>query len=605
MRNAETVLNVIRERGRRGLPLERLYRQLFSRELFLLAYGRIYANKGAMTPGIGTETVDGMSLAKIDAIIDALRHERYRWEPAKRIYIPKKTKGRRPLGLPTWSDKLVAEVVRLLLEAYYDVQFSDHSHGFRPGRGCHTALSEIVNVWQGTRWFIEADISDYFGSLDHKIMVGVLSARIHDGRFLRLISNMLKAGYLEDWAWKATLSGAPQGGTASPCLSNIYLDRFDQWVEQSLLPEYNRGRKRRRNNRYEAIGNEIRRAKRHGDRKTVRLLCQQRRLVPSYDPDDPGYRRLRYVRYCDDFLLGFAGPRHEAEQIKSKIQVFLRDELKLELSESKTLITHAVSQAARFLGYQIRTQQADTKITAGRRSVNARIGLFVPPDVIRQRCARYMSKGKPARLGARIRDTDFTIVAQYGSEFRGLAQYYLLAQDVYRLGKLRRVTELSMLKTLAAKHRSTVSKMAVKYKAVTDTPHGKRTCFQVVVPRDRGRKPLIAQFGGLPLKRAPKAVLTDRAPEMVSIRRNELIHRLLAGRCELCESTDRIEVHHLRKLADLKRQDRPDKPAWIYLMARRRRKTLVICRPCHDDIHKGQSSASLRNRSLESRMLLT
>ena len=605
MRDAETVLNIIRERGRRGLPLERLYRQLFNKELFLLAYGRIYANKGSMTPGVGSETVDGMSQAKIEAIIDALRHERYRWKPTKRIYIPKKNKGKRPLGLPTWSDKLVAEVVRMLLEAYYDVQFSDRSHGFRPGRGCHTALSEIVTVWSGTHWFIEGDISDCFGSLDHQFLLSVLAERIHDGRFLRLIGNMLAAGYLEDWRWNATLSGCPQGGVASPVLSNIYLDRFDKWVEQSLLPDYNHGRRRRRDERYQAVERAISKAKRRGDRQAVRLLCQQRRQLPSQDPNDPDYRRLRYARYCDDFLLGFAGPRHEAEQIKSKIQAFLREQLKLELSESKTLITHAVSQAARFLGYEIRTRHANAKLTAGRRSVNASIGLFVPRDVIRQRCARYMSRGKPAKRGMLFHDTDYSIVAKYGYEFRGLVQYYLLAQDVFRLDKLRWVTETSMLKTLAGKHKSTVSKMAAKYKTVIDTPEGKRTCFQVVVPRDRGRKPLVAQFGGIPLKRQRTAILSDLAPVLVSTTRNELIHRLLAGRCEICESTDRIEVHHLRKLADLHRHDRPDKPIWVQLMAMRRRKTLVLCRSCHQDIHKGQSSASTRKRSLESRMSLT
>jgi len=230
MRNAATVLGVIRERGRRGLPLERLYRQLFNPELFLLAYGRIYSNAGSMTPGVTKETVDGMSLAKIDAIIDVLRGERYRWRPVKRIYIPKKNGKVRPLGLPTWSNKLVAEVVRMLLEAYYDVQFSDHSHGFRRERGCHTALNEIVDVWCGTHWFIEGDISDCFGSLDHQVMLSILAERIHDGRFLRLIANMLTAGYSEDWRWNATLSGAPQGGIASPILSNIYLDRFDKFV---------------------------------------------------------------------------------------------------------------------------------------------------------------------------------------------------------------------------------------------------------------------------------------------------------------------------------------------------------------------------------------
>jgi hypothetical protein len=244
---------------------------------------------------------------------------------------------------------------------------------------------------------------------------------------------MLDAGYLEDWRWHATLSGAPQGGVASPILSNIYLDRFDKFVEQSLLPEYNHGKRRHRSQQYREVDQAIRRARRCGDRHAVRLLRQRLRSLPSQDPDDPDYRRLRYVRYCDDWLLGFAGPRHETEQIKSKIQTFLHEQLKLELSESKTLITHAVSQAARFLGYEIRTQHADTKITSGRRSVNARIGLFVPRDVIRKRCARYTRNGKPAQLGALLHDTDYSIVAKYAAEYRGLVQYYLLAQDVFRL----------------------------------------------------------------------------------------------------------------------------------------------------------------------------
>ncbi|MGW3661473.1 reverse transcriptase domain-containing protein [Streptomyces sp. NPDC005151] len=593
MQSAETVLGVIRERGRRGLPLERLYRQLFNKELFLLAYGRIYANKGAMTPGVTSETVDGMSLAKIDRIIGALRAESYRWSPARRVYIPKKT-GKRPLGMPPWSDKIVAEVVRLLLEAYYEPTFSDHSHGFRPARGCHTALSEVVEVWKGTHWFIEGDISDCFGSLDHDFLLSTLAETIHDGRFLQLIERMLKAGYLEDWRWHDTLSGCPQGGIASPVMSNIYLDRFDRFVEQQLIPDYGRGRRRGKHPAYQNVENRIRRATRHGDREAVLALRRERRTLPSQDPNDPGYRRLRYVRYCDDFLLGFAGPKHEAEEIKARIRTFLHDELKLELSEPKTLITHATSQAAHFLGYEIRAQHADTKITRNRRAVNGAIGLFVPRTVIRDRCARYMSKGKPAQRGPLLHDEDFTIVAKYGSEYRGFVQYYLLAQDVFRLAPLRWVMETSMLKTLAGKHKSAVAKMARRYKATIDTPEGRRTCFQVTVQRDRGRKPLIARFGGIPLKRQRTAVITDRRPVMATARRNELIHRLLAGQCEMCEGRTGLQVHHVRKLADLTKPGRPERPPWAHLMAMRKRKTLVVCDRCHQDIHAGRGTATTR-----------
>ncbi|WP_329407213.1 reverse transcriptase/maturase family protein [Nocardia vinacea] len=216
MQSAETVLGVLSERGSKGLPLDELYRQLFNPQLYLLAYGRIYANKGAMTPGVTAETVDGMSLNRIDRIIDAVRHERYRFSPARRVWIPKRNGKLRPLGLPTWSDKLLGEVIRLLLETYYEPQFSGRSHGFRPGRGCHTALSEVADTWTGTTWFVEGDVADCFGSLDHQVLLAILAEKIHDNRFLRLMRNMLEAGYLEEWTWNATLSGAPQGGVVTP-----------------------------------------------------------------------------------------------------------------------------------------------------------------------------------------------------------------------------------------------------------------------------------------------------------------------------------------------------------------------------------------------------
>jgi hypothetical protein len=426
-------------------------------------------------------------------------------------------------------------------------------------------------------------------------MRSILAEQIHDGRFLRLISHMLKAGYLEDWRWNATLSGAPQGGVASPILSHIYLDRLDQFVEQQLLPEYNHGRLRRRHPAYQTVEYGIQRAKRHGDREAVRGLRRPQRTLPSQAPNDPNYRRLRYVRYADDWRLGFAGPKHEAKEIKSRIRASLRDELTLARSESKTRITHATSQAARFLGSEVRAQHADDTLDRrGQRAVNAAIGLFVPKPVRRQRCARYLSEGKPAQRGALLHDDDFTIVAKYQAEYRGLVQYYLLAQDVFRLRQLHWVMETSLLKTLAGKHRSTVTKMARKHTATIETPDGPRACLQVTVERDGGRKPLVARFGGIPLRRQRTAVLTDLSPLMASTRRNELIHRLLTECCEVCDAQVHLEVHHVRQLADLNQPGRRERPAWMHLMAKRRRKTLVVCRRCHEDIHAGRVTVPVR-----------
>jgi group II intron reverse transcriptase/maturase len=588
MQNAETVLGVLRERGRRGLPLERLYRQLFNPQLYVMAYRKLYSNAGAMTAGVTGETVDGMSLTKIDSIIDAVRSERWRWSPVRRTYVPKRGGKRRPLGLPTWSDKLLAEVVRVLLNAYYDVQFSEHSHGFRPGRGCHTALQEVVDVWNGTAWFIEGDIARCFESLDHSIMLETLGEKIHDNRFLRLVGGMLSAGYLEDWKWGATLSGVPQGGIASPILSNIYLDRLDGYVESQLLPLFNRGRRRVENPAYARDSAAIRSARRRGDRAAVRALRLHRRSLPSRDPRDPGYRRLRYIRYADDVLLGFSGPKAEATQIKQLLRRFLHEELKLELSEQKTLITHARTGKARFLGYDIVTQHADDKLTNGKRSINGEIGLRVPEDAITRRCSPYMRHGKPWHRPQMLSDQDYSIISQYQAEYRGVVQYYLLAADVCHLNRLHWVIETSLLKTLAGKHGSSVAKMARKYKATIDTPHGPRVCFQTTVERGDGKEPLVARFGGIPLRRQRTAALVDRSPNLFTTSGNELIGRLTAGCCELCGSTQRLEVHHIRKLADLDKPGRNEKPAWVHIMAKRRRKTLIVCTACHDAIHAGR-----------------
>jgi len=586
MQDAETVLNVLRERGRRGLPCTELYRQLFNPSLFELAHGRIYANHGAMTPGADEETADGMSLAKTGRIIDALRHERYRFQPAKRVYIPKKSGKLRPLGLPSWSDKLVGEVIRLLLEAYYEPQFSGRSHGFRPGHGCHTALREVEDVWSGTTWFIEGDISDCFGSLDHEIMVQILAEKIHDNRFLRLVRNMLKVGYLEDWQYHQTLSGCPQGGVVSPILSNIYLDRLDKFAETVLIPEYTRGTVRRMNPDYAKVTRAIEDASRRGDRTAARQLRAQRRGIPRGDVRDPRYRRLRYIRYADDHLLGFTGPKAEAEQIKARLAAFLHDDLKLELSQGKTLITHARTQAASFLGYEIIVQHSHE-----RPMVNGVVRLRVPQTVIKAKCAPYLRHGKPERRAELMNLPDTLIISTYGAEYRGIVQYYLLASDVFRLNRLRWAAETSLLKTLAAKHRSTVTAMAGKHRATITTPHGPRICFQASLIRE-GRTSLVVRFGGIPLKRQKKTVITDRLPDPPT-RRKELIHRLRARRCEYCETLlSDVEVHQVRKLADLARTGRPQ-PRWAQLMAQMRRKTLVVCNPCHQAIHHGHPTSAI------------
>jgi group II intron reverse transcriptase/maturase len=588
MRDAATVLSIIRERGKRGLPVEDIYRLLYNPELYLWAYARLYSNDGAMTKGSTNETIDAMSLKKIEAIIDALRHERYRWTPVKRIYIPKKSGKLRPLGLPSWSDKLLQEVIRLILEAYYEPQFSDHSHGFRPERGCHTALTKVKETWTGTKWFLEGDITQCFDRIDHQVLLSILREKFHDNRFLRLLNHLLQAGYLEDWRYHKTLSGTPQGSIVSPILSNIYLDKLDKYVETILLPRYTHGKQRQQNRAYYALMTKAYKQRKKGKRKEAAVLTKQAQHLPTVDPNDPNYRRLYYVRYADDTLFGFAGPKEEAEEIKRLLGDFLRETLKLELSVDKTLITHANTKAAKFLGYEIVTQQDDEKRDRPQhRSLNGHVGLRLPNEVVEKKRALYMRHGKPVSRPELLFNEDYTIMNQYQAEYRGLVQYYLLAQNVSWLWRLHWVMQTSLLKTLASKHKSSVKKMFQKYRTITTTPDGPMKCLEVVIER-HGKKPLTARFGGIPLRRKNRVILADQDPRTLPFRRNELIKRLLVGKCELCQSTEDCEVHHIRKLADLKKRVSKEKPAWVQMMAARRRKTLIVCQQCHQAIHAGK-----------------
>jgi len=587
MRTADAVLAIIRERGTKGLPLERVHRLLYNQGLYLRAYARLYPNKGAMTKGSTEETVDGMSVAKIERIIAALREGTYRWQPVRRVYIPKPNGKQRPLGIPTWSDKLVQEVIRSILEAYYEPQLSKHSHGFRLNHGCHAALQAIQQTWKGTKWFIEGDIAKYFDTINHDRLIEILTEKIHDERFMWLIKGLLEAGYLEEWKYNTTYSGTPQGGVVSPILANIYLDRFDKWVENDLIPAHTRGKRRRANPEYRKYHREIVAERAKGNRAGVKRLAFQRRRHPSYDPYDPNYRRLRYVRYADDFLLGYAGTKSEAEEIKREIKIWLHDNLKLDMSEDKTLITHARTGAARFLGYEIVSQHADDIITNNRRAINEQIGLRVPADVLERQCAQYSQDGRAIHRSELRNSSDYDIVVTYQQEYRGFVQYYLPAYNVCTLTKLQYFMEGSLLKTLATKHQKSLKAIKEKYGTTNATADGELHCIEVRVARE-GKPDLVARFGGIPLTRQPLAILNDLPPLVVYSGRSELLTRLLAEECELCGSREHIEVHHIRKLADLRKKGRPEKPLWVQAMIARRRKTLVVCRDCHVNITHGR-----------------
>lgn len=598
MRDANTILAVHRERGSKGLPLERVYKHLFNPEHFLQAYGKIYRNAGAMTKGSTAETVDGMSLQKITEIIDLLRQERYRWTPVRRTEIPKANGKMRPLGIPTWSDKLVQEVLRTLLEPYYEQRFSDNSHGFRPNRGCHTALRDIQRTWKGTAWFIEGDIKGCFDNIDHSVLLEILRRDIHDGRLLSLIDGLLKAGYMEDWRYNETLSGTPQGGIISPILSNIYLNDLDRFVEDTLIPAYTKGERRKTNKEYKHLYDRERYRRKIGDLAEADRIARLLPSMPVYDPMDPDYRRLRYIRYADDFLLGFAGPKKEAEEIRDRLGEFLGTNLKLTLSVEKTLITHAVDEKAKFLGYEIRATRSKT-----RREANGRIGLYVPRSVVTKLCGQYSRDGKIMHRKELTSESEYTILSRYQSVLRGLYNYYCMATNVSRrMSTVKWYLEISMTKTLAHKLKCKVSEIFRRYQV---TENGYKI-LRVTVPRP-GKEPLVATFGGFPLVRNPEGMnvrdysIRD-AWHIPATTRSEVVEKLLAGKCELCGAEGPVVMHHVRKLADLNRPGRRRKAEWQEIMSARKRKSLAVCTPCHGEIHGGRYDGPSPKGLLESRV---
>jgi group II intron reverse transcriptase/maturase len=587
MRRAAILLNIIRERGKRRLPVHEIYRMLYQPELYLLAYSKLYRNDGAMTKGVTIETVDGMSMEKIYTVIESVRYERYRWTPVRRIYIPKKNGKQRPLGLPTFSDKLLQEVIRLILEAYYEPQFNDSSHGFRPGRGCHTALRRIIQKGHGVKWFIEGDIKGCFDRIDHTVLLSILEKSFKDKRFLLLIKRLLQAGYLENWTYNKTHSGVPQGSIIGPILTNLVLDRLDKFIDQNILPSFCKGKRRKVNPEYGKLTMVAWEAKQKGEYKKASILSKLAQQMPSRIPNDPNFKRTWYVRYADDWLVGVIGTKAEAITIKDKIAAYLQNELHLELSGEKTLITHARTQTANFLGYEVHTLHCNTKHTDGQRSINGSIGLKVPVKVIKTNRNKYMKKGKPIHRPERLKDEPYSIINQYQLEYNGIVQYYRMAYNLHKLSQLKHTMEVSLVKTLADKYRTTCTKVYQKYGAIMKLPEGNYKVLQVFINRP-GKKPLESHFGAIPLKWNKWVQIDDEREVRIWSKRSEVIERLMANQCELCGKEGTIEMHHVRKLADIQVKHGKEIPSWKREMSMRKRKSLAVCNDCHYKIHKGK-----------------
>jgi group II intron reverse transcriptase/maturase len=605
-------LGAISQQGKRINGLFRLMEQPI---LWYEAYANIYANDGAMTPGVDGTTLDGFSETRIASIIKRLKDGSYRFKPVRRTYVPKPNGKKRPLGISSGDDKLVQEVVRSILECIYEPIFETSSHGFRPGRSPHTALEHMEKDWTAVKWIIDMDIRSYFDTIPHDILVELLKKRIEDKRFIRLIKAMLDAGYLEDWTYHATYSGVPQGSIVSPILANVYLHELDLFM-RTLKEQFETGERRRANPAYIRYSNKIRSLRKkweslkekEGGKETlqdiqrqIKALQQRRRRFPSGDPFDSGYKRLYYCRYADDYVIGIIGSKADAEQVRQEVRRFIQQTLKLTIAEEKSHIRHS-KQGVIFVGYWIKTYSGNriVKVKCSnrhttRKSVSERLQLHIPKGRLQKFCTtkRYgnyttvRAQHKPELQSL----SDAEIILAYNGELRGLANYYALAHFVKRdMGKLAYIWRQSLFKTVASKHKESMNKVAKRLK--TDEGHAliihqEHQTRVIRLYRLKDLKPPSSNDPGIDIPPNTFAL---------TLSRSELIRRLNAKKCEYCETRHGpFEVHHIRKLKDVAK----GKELWQRMMIARRRKTLILCVQCHHQLHTGTlpDRASVQGKS--------
>ena len=607
MRSPQNVLESLSSKAcNSNYQYQRLYRNLYNPEFYLTAYQKIQAKQGSMTAGTDGKTVDGMGMKRINALIAKLRDCSYQPSPARRTYIPKANGKKRPLGIPSFDDKLVQEVVRMILESIYEPTFLNTSHGFRPKRSCHTALQYVQKNFTGVKWFVEGDIKGCFDHVDHHVLVNILRRRIQDEHFIGLIWKFLKAGYMEDWVYHNTYSGTPQGSIISPILANIYLNELDVFMAQ-YAQTFRQGDKRRINPAYKKPLDKRRGKQEWLKRNEHKIFQEQKaavkaeineinqylRTIPYVDPMDDSYKRLVYVRYADDFLIGVIGSKVDAKQVKADVGQFIRKQLHLELSQEKTLITHG-SDYAQFLSFQITTstEQNSTRTKAGyiKRSYTGRIKLYVPKEKWLKRLLSYgalkiqydKNNGNKeiwepiCRSGLRNLD-DLEILNQYNAEIRGVYNYYRIAHNATVLNNFLYVMKYSMYKTFAGKYRTSMRKIIQKYTKNRD--------FVITYQGKSGEKSVVFYNQGM--RRDTHVNATD--PDIIGRARENrnytsLVQRLRGCQCEWCGATDvEIEIHHVKKLKDLS-----GRAEWERHMIARRRKTMALCHNCHVKLHAGK-----------------
>lgn len=575
-----------------------LYRLLYKPDLYEVAYERIKSNPGNMTAGVDRTTLDGFSRDTVAGIIHRLQDESFQFKPAKRVFIPKANGKMRPLGIPRPADKVVQEAMHIILEAIYDspygAYFHDCSHGFRPGRSCHTALRVFRNEWKGTTWILEGDIKACFDEIDQKTLLTLLGKKVADGRFLNLIGKSLKVGYLWKKEHHTPTVGSPQGSTLSPLLANIYLHELDEFV-LGLKKRWETGKCRKPNPEYNRLSLRRRRLlRKSGGEWTDEVveLTKRLRALPSLDTQDAGYIRVKYLRYADDWIVGITGPRELADQARDQIGRFLKDELKLQLSLDKTRITHAKTEEAIFLGTRLsvggdpgrsEAKIATTSNASGilfRKRTTGWLPKLKAP--VRKLVERLHTKGfckadgTPTSKGAWTPIDPNQIIGLYNSILWGLLNYYRFADNFGKMNRIQYILRFSLAKTLAHKYETSMKQVFRKY--------GRNLEFRWTTAQ--GEEKAVAFRENTAWTRRPDA-FSIRPPDL------DLLgwHRSLRSKsklgypCLICGIEGRVQMHHVRHI---RKMGAKKLQGFTAVMGVLNRKQVPVCEACHQKIHRGE-----------------
>lgn len=566
-----------------------IYSLLFEKELYILAYEKIKSKPGNMTKGTDNKTLDEFSIELIEETIKLIQKEEFKFKPSRRIEIPKANGKTRPLGIPSPRDKVVQEVMRLILEAIYEPNFLESSHGFRPNKGCHTALKEIRN-WQSIDWFIEADIKGCFDNVDHHILANFLSKRIKDQRFLSLYWKAVRAGYVCSLTKNQHLSiiGVPQGSIISPILSNVYLHELDKEM-LNIFKEYTKGETRKKSPLYGSLQAKALRRERKGQKADAHRLKKQMRKTASKVSKDPDFLRVKYVRYADDFIVGIIGPINLAKEINRRIIKTLSD-LNLQLNPEKSSILRAFKET-KFLGTLISMWKPSTKMCFGVKESGKRIGNFCKMNAPVQSLVKKLASngfcdgsGKPLAKLAWVNEDVHILILRFNSILTGIFNYYSFVDNFATLGRIQFILQHSLAKTLC-------NKLKIRNRYQLFKKYGPSLKWETTMNKKTktSELKLRAPKGGW--VRNTRKFLVNPPVDLYGIYYKRYTRSSLNNSCSICNSYLKVEMHHVKHLKKINKK----LSGFTAQMAKINRKQIPVCRVCHLDIHYGKyDSVSLK-----------